>query len=389
MAIPLIYNLESVRARWRTTVVAVLGIAGTVGVFVAMLALATGFEATLVASGDPGNAIVRRKGASSELDSAVTLNQLRALEDSSEVARDGEGPLISPEVVVITSLPLRKTGSDASVQVRGVEQRALQVHRGVRVVEGRFLQAGLYEMVAGRNAAGAYTGVGLGDEVKLGGTRWRVVGVMDAGGSAFDSELWCDADLLNSTYERPAGVHQSVVLRLAASEKLSALQARMDGDPRLQCQVERETEYYAKSSRMMTGFILSLGSIVAAVMGLGAVFAALNTMYAAVAERTREIATLRALGFGGGSVVVSFVLESLFVSLVGGLLGCLAVLPLNGLTTATLNFQTFSHLSFAFQVTPLLLGLGLGFALLMGLAGGLPPAIRAARLPVAVALRDL
>jgi len=389
MAIPLIYNLESVRARWRTTVVAVLGIAGTVGVFVAMLALATGFEATLVASGDPGNAIVRRKGASSELDSAVTLNQLRALEDSSEVARDGEGPLISPEVVVITSLPLRKTGSDASVQVRGVEQRALQVHRGVRVVEGRFLQAGLYEMVAGRNAAGAYTGVGLGDEVKLGGTRWRVVGVMDAGGSAFDSELWCDADLLNSTYERPAGVHQSVVLRLAASEKLSALQARMDGDPRLQCQVERETEYYAKSSRMMTGFILSLGSIVAAVMGLGAVFAALNTMYAAVAERTREIATLRALGFGGGSVVVSFVLESLFVSLVGGLLGCLAVLPLNGLTTATLNFQTFSHLSFAFQVTPLLLGLGLGFALLMGLTGGLPPAIRAARLPVAVALRDL
>jgi putative ABC transport system permease protein len=213
--------------------------------------------------------------------------------------------------------------------------------------------------------------------------------VMDAGGSAFDSELWCDASLLNSTFERPAGVHQSVVVRLAAPDGLSALEARMEGDPRLQCQVERETEYYAKASRMMTGFILSLGSIVAVVMGLGAVFAALNTMYSAVAERTREIATLRALGFGGGSVIVSFVLESLFVSLVGGLVGCLAVLPLNGLTTSTLNFQTFSHLSFAFQVTPLLLGLGLGFALLMGLAGGLPPAIRATRLPVTAALRDL
>jgi putative ABC transport system permease protein len=389
MAIPLIYNLESVRARWRTTVVAVLGIAGTVGVFVAMLALATGFEATLVASGDPENGIVRRKGASSELDSAVTLNQLRALEDASEVARDGKGPLISPEVVVIASLPLRKTGSDASVQVRGVHPRALEVHRGVRVVEGRFLRAGLHEMVVGRNAAGAYSGAELGSEVKLGGTSWSVVGVMDAGGSAFDSELWCDANLLGSAFERPAGVHQSVVLRLATPDGLSALKARMDGDPRLQCQVERETEYYAKASRMMTGFILSLGSIVAVVMGLGAVFAALNTMYSAVAERTREIATLRALGFGGGSVIVSFVLESLLVSLAGGLLGCLAVLPLNGLTTSTLNFQTFSHLSFAFQVTPLLLGLGLSFALFMGLAGGLPPAIRAARLPVTAALRDL
>jgi putative ABC transport system permease protein len=317
------------------------------------------------------------------------MDQLRALEGASEVARDGEGPLISPEVVIIATLPLRKTGSDASVQVRGVRPRALEVHRGVRVVRGRFLQAGLYEMVVGRNAAAAYAGAGLGDEVKFGGTTWSVVGMMDAGGSSFDSELWCDASLLNSTFERPAGVHQSVVVRLAAPDGLSALQTRMDGDPRLQCQVERETEYYARASRMMTGFILSLGSIVAVVMGLGAVFAALNTMYSAVSERTREIATLRALGFGGGSVIVSFVLESLFVSLAGGLLGCLAVLPLNGLTTSTLNFQTFSHLSFAFQVTPLLLGLGLGFALLMGLAGGLPPAIRAARLPVAVALRDL
>jgi putative ABC transport system permease protein len=389
MAIPLIYNLESVRARWQTSVVAVLGIAGTVGVFVAMLALATGFRAALVSSGDPGNAFVRRKGASSELDSAVTLDQLRALESATEVARGSGGPLVSPEVVAIASLSLRKTGTDASVIVRGVTPMALEVHRGVRVTEGRFIQPGLHEMVVGRNAVSAYAGVTLGQEVPIGGARWQVVGVIDAGGSAFDSELWCDATLLNSTFQRPAGVHQSVTLRLVAPEALAALQARMDGDPRLQCQVERETDYYAKASGMMTGFILSLGSIVALVMGLGAVFAALNTMYSAVAERTREIATLRALGFGGGSVVLSFIVEALLVALAGGVVGCLAVLPLNGLTTATMNFQTISHLSFAFSVTPTLLGLGLGFALLMGLAGGIPPAIHAARLPLTAALRDL
>jgi putative ABC transport system permease protein len=231
--------------------------------------------------------------------------------------------------------------------------------------------------------------VAPGDTLKLGGSAWKVVGVMDAGGSAFDSEIWCDADLLNSTFQRPAGVYQSVTLRLTSRDALSALAARVAADPRLRVQVERETDYYKKASQMMTNMILGLGTMVALVMGVGAVFAALNTMYSAVAERTREIATIRAVGFGGGAVVVSFVLEALFVSLAGGLLGCLFVLPLNGLTTATMNFQTFSHLSFAFLVTPLLLGLGLVFALLMGLAGGVPPAVRAARLPVTAALRDL
>lgn len=389
MAIPLVYNFESVRARWRTTVVAVLGIAGTVGVFVAMLALAQGFEAALTSSGDPQNAIVRRQGANSEVDSVVTLNQLRALEDAPEVARDEKGPLISPEVVVMVVLPLREEGREANAQVRGVRARALAVHRGVRVVEGRFPQPGLQEVIVGRNAALSYAGAEVGSKLKLGGSEWEVVGVMDSGGSAFDSELWCDASLLGATFQRPAGVHQSVTLRLASPGSLAPLRERMKDDPRLQCQVESETEYYARASQVMTGFILSLGTIVAAVMGLGAVFAALNTMYSAVAERAREIATLRALGFGGGSVVLSFLLESLLVSLAGGILGCLAVLPLNGLTTATLNFQSFSRLSFAFRVSPALLGLGLAFALLMGLVGGVPPAIRAARLPVAAALRDL
>jgi putative ABC transport system permease protein len=390
MSIPLIYNLESIRVRWRTNVVAVLGIAGAVGVFVAMLALVSGFRAALTGSGDPANALIRRQGANSEVDSVVTLNQLRALESATEVARDAEGPLISPEALVVTNLPLRKTGRDANLMLRGVTPRALVVHRGVRVAEGRFFQPGLHELVVGSNATQAYTGLALGDTVKLGSAPWQVVGVMDAGGSSFDSELWCDATLLSSTFHHlPPGNHSSVALRLASPDAIPALKARMDADPRLQCQVELETDYYAKSSEMMTGFILSLGAIVALVMGLGAVFAALNTMYSAVAERTREVATIRALGFGGGSVVLSFVFEALLVSLAGGLVGCLAVLPLNGMTTATLNFQTFSRLSFAFQVTPLLLGLGIAFALLMGLAGGVPPAFRAARLPLTAALRDL
>jgi len=389
MPLPLVYNLESVRARWPTTIVAVLGIAGTVGVFVAMLALARGFRAALVASGSPQNAMIRRAGATAEMDSVVTLEQLRALEDAQEVRHGPSGPLVSPEVVVIAALPLKASGTDANVQVRGLTPRALDVHDSVRVVEGRFFRPGLFELVVGSSATRSYAGLGLGDTLELGGSRWTVVGVFDAGGSAFDSEIWCDADLLNATYQRPKAIFQTVTLRLRAPAELEALKRRIASDPRMRVQAERETDYYEKSALMMTTLIQGLGMLVAAVMGVGAVFAALNTMYSAVAERSREVATLRALGFGGGSIVLSFSVEALLIALCGGLVGCVAVLPINGLTTSTLNFQTFSHLAFAFRITPPLLALGLAFALLMGLAGGVPPAIRAARLPVAVALRDL
>ena len=390
MALPLVYNLESVRARWRTTIVAILGIAGTVGVFVAMLALAKGFQAALVTSGDPDNAFIRRAGATSELDSAITLDQLRPLEDAAEVQRAADGgALASPEVVVVAALPLKKTGTDANAQVRGVTPRALEVHRAVKVTEGRFFQKGLLEMVVGRNAVRSYKGIAPGDTLRLGGTSWTIVGVMDSNGSAFDSEIWCDANLLNSTYQRPAGIHQSVAARLVAEDSVSPLEKRFATDPRMKVRVERETDYYRRASQQMTTFITVLGSLVALVMALGAVFAALNTMYSAVAERSREIATIRALGFGEGAVVLSFVIEALLVALAGGIVGCLAALPLNGLVTQTLNFQTFSHLSFAFRVTPEVVGWGIAFALLMGLVGGLPPAVRAARVPVVVALRDL
>lgn len=389
MAIPLAYNVRSLRQRWTSAIVAVLGIAGTVGVFVAMLALANGFRSTLVASGSRDNAIVMRAGATTELYSAVNLDQVKIIEEAPGVARNGNGPLASAEVVAVASFPLKRTGTDANVQVRGVAPRVLEVRPQVRIVRGRMFRPGLAELIVGRNVAGTYAGLDLGDTVRFGGGSWSVVGVFDAGGSAFDSELWCDAAILNQVYQRPQNIFQSVTVHLTSPAELTRFRDALTSDPRLSVRVENEREYYEKNSRALTTMITVLGTLVALVMGIGAVFGALNTMYSAVAERSREIATMRALGFGGGSVVASFVAEGLLIALVGGLLGCVAVLPVNGLTTGTMNWQTFSHLAFAFRITPALLAEGVAFALLMGLAGGVPPAVRAVRRPVALALREL
>ncbi|HEV2117502.1 MAG TPA: ABC transporter permease [Terriglobales bacterium] len=388
MAIPLNYNLNSLRVRWSSTVVAVLGIAGTVGVFVAMLALAKGFKTTLVSSGSPRNALLLRGGATSEMSSAVSLDQVRIIEDAPGVARDSSGPLVSPEVVVIAPFPMKSNGADANVQVRGVSPKALAV-RNIKVVSGRFFQPGLDELVVGRNVTRTYAGFDLGNTVKFGGGTWKVVGVFDAGGSAFDSEVWCDAHVLNGVYKRPENNFQSVTVRLTSPEAFDHFKDSLTSDPRLTLDVEREIEYYDKQSQALTRLITVLGTLVALVMGVGAVFGALNTMYSAVSERSREIATMRALGFGAGSVVTSFVFEALCIAFVGGLIGCIGVLPLNGMTTGAMNWQTFSHLAFAFRVTPPLLLGGIIFALIMGVAGGVPPAVRAARARIAVALREL
>jgi putative ABC transport system permease protein len=390
VTIPIVYNVRSLGARWTSTVVAVLGIAGTVGVFVAMLSLARGFEATLMASGSERNAIVRRAGATSEMDSSVMLEQVRVVEDAPGVVREGgAGPLVSPEVVVIASFPLKGRGTEGNAQVRGVSLKALAVRPTVKIVAGRAFQPGLSELLVGRNVSAAYEGLELGRTVKFGGGTWTVVGVFDSGGTAYDSELWCDYSVLRQVYQRPLNMFQSATARLTSPEALTGFKDALTSDPRVTVQIDREIDYYAKQSRQLTTLITVLGSIVAVVMGIGAVFGALNTMYSAVSERSREIATLRALGFGSGSVVTSFVLEALFIALVGGLLGCVVVLPLNGLTTGTINWQTFSHLAFAFRVTPDLLAMGIAFALMMGLIGGVPPAVRAARAPIAFALREL
>ncbi len=389
MAIPVSYNVRSLRVRWTSTVVAVLGIAGTVGVFVAMMSLAKGFQMTLVGSGSPTNAIVMRAGASSEMMSGVSLDQVKVVQDAPGVARGTNGPLISPETVVIAPFPLKATGTAANVQVRGVSERVLEVRPSVKIVSGRFFHAGLNELVVGSNVPKAYGGLELGDTVKFGGGTWTVVGVFDAGGTAFDSEVWCDSAVLKDVYKRPANNFQSMTVRLTSADAFQAFKDSVTSDPRVTLQVDRERDYYMKQSQSVTTMITVLGTMVAVVMGIGAIFGALNTMYSAVAERAREIATMRALGFGAPSVILSFVFESLCIAFVGGLVGCVCVLPVNGITTGTMNWQTFSHTAFAFRITPPLLVGGMIFALGMGFFGGVPPAIRAARARISVALREL
>jgi putative ABC transport system permease protein len=270
-----------------------------------------------------------------------------------------------------------------------VSPRTLEVRDHVKIVEGRFPTPGLAEAAVGKGAQNAYVGLDLGATVRIGAGTWTIVGVFDGKGSAFDSEVWADAGVLNGFYNRPPSVFQAATVRLRSADDLPAFEATLKGDPRLTLQAISEPAYYAKQSQTVSTLIRVLGTLIAVVMGLGAVFGALNTMYSAVSERTREIAVLRAIGFGGGAVVLSFFVEALLIALLGGLLGCLVVLPINGLTTGTINWQTFSHLAFAFRITPDLLALGLGFALFMGALGGLPPAIRAARANVARALRAL
>ncbi len=390
MAIPVEYNFRSVIKRWTSTLVAVLSIAGTVAVFIVMLAMAQGFRATLVSSGSPQNAIVIRGGAEAEMMSAILLDQTRVIADAPGVGRSPSGdPLVSAEVVVIGAFPLASSGSDANVQIRGASPLVMSVRPDVRIVQGRFFQSGLTELVVGRNVPATYGGLNLGSTVEFGGGRWTVVGVFDAGGSSFDSELWCDATVLNQVYKRPENVFQSVTVRLDSPQSFTKFKDGLTADPRLTVDVFRETEWYAAQSRMIASVISVLGFLVAAVMAVGAIFAALNTMYSAVAARSSEIGTLKALGFGPGSIVVSFLAESAIIALIGGAVGCLAAPPFNGFTTGTMNWSSFSYLAFSFRVTPGIVAGGLVFSLLMGIIGGLPPAVRAARLPVIVALREL
>src|SRR5712672_2972420 len=341
MAIPIIYNVRSVKARWTSTIVAVAGIAGTVGVFIAMLSLARGFRATLVTSGSADNALITRAGATSEMTSGVSIDAVKIIQDAPGIARTANAPLLTSEAVLMAPIPLISTGTDANVELRGVSPNVFAIRRNIKIAEGRMFQPGLAELIVGKNANKTYSGLTLGSEIGLGSRRWQVVGVFDAGGSSFDSEVWGDAHLLNGAFKRPDTLSQSVTVHLTSADALQQLKDSLTSDPRLNVDV------------------------------------------------TREIDTMRALGFGAAAVVLSFSIEALLISFIGGGVGCLAVLPLNGLTTSTMNFQTFSNLAFAFKITPELLVKGIVFALVMGLVGGLLPAVRAARLPVATALREL
>jgi putative ABC transport system permease protein len=388
--VPISYNVRSIRARWTSTIVAVLGIAGTVGVFVAMLSLARGFKATLVASGSPGNALVMRAGSASEMMGGITLDSIRVLQDAPGIARDASGsPLVTQDVVGVIPVPLISTGTDANVQVRGVSPNVLDIRKFVKITKGRMFQPGMNELVVGKNAATTYQGLTVGNNIDFAGGHWTVVGQFDAGGSAFDSEVWCDSQIFNQVLKRPTNIFQSATVHLASPATYQEFKDAVTSDPRMNVDVYREIDYYAKQSTTMTKLITVLGGLVAFIMAIGAIFGALNTMYSAVAERGHEIATMRAVGFSTWNVILSFLFEALLISFLGGIIGCLAVLPLNGLTTSTMNFQTFSNVAFAFKITFDLLLMGVLFALVMGVLGGLLPAIRAAIQPVSVALREL
>src|SRR5262245_51370336 len=368
-----------------------------------MLSLARGFRATLVSSGSNDNALVLPAGSPSEMMGAVTLDSVKIIKDAAGVARDTHGaPLVTQEVVGVMPFPLISNGADANTQVRGVSPNVLEVRRTVKITEGRMVQPGLAELVVGKNAARTYSGLvvgannskrpvplAVGNTVDFGGGHWKIVGIFDAGGSAFDSEIWCDAPVLNEVLKRPDNLFQSVTAHLVSTDAFNKFKDALTTDPRMNVDVSREIDYYSKQSRVMTTLITVLGGFVAAIMAIGAVFGALNTMYSAVSERGREIATMRALGFKRSSVLISFLFEALLISLVGGILGCLAVLRLNGYTTSTMNFQTFSNVAFAFKITVDILIAGVGFAVVMGVVGGILPAIRAAVQPVASALRSL
>src|ERR1700691_3306409 len=335
MAIPFVYNLRSMRARWLSAIVAVVGIAGTVGVFCAMLALARGFHATLVNSGSPQNALIRRAGSSAELDGSVSLDQVKVIEDAPGIMRENGQPLVSPEAVVIAGFNLRTTHTNANVQVRGVSEETLKVRPNIKIIEGRFFQPGLAELVIGKNVESTYEGLEFGKPINFGGQTWNVVGVFDAGGSAFDSEVWADSRVLNQVYKRPENLYQSVTVRLDSPAAYNQLKDALTADPKLTVEVDRELDYYARQSQVLTTLITVLGGLVAVIMGIGAVIGALNTMYAMVSERGRAIAIPRM------SIVVSFVFEALVIAFIGGLIGCLCVLKLNGYTTGTMNMQTF------------------------------------------------
>ena len=382
-------NLRSIRQRLGSSAVAITGIAGVVVVFLGVLSIAEGFRAAMASVGDPQTVIVMRAGSDTEMTSGLSGDTATLIMDTPGIARDERGAIASPELFVIVGHPTKKDPSDANVPLRGVSSAALKVRPEVKIVEGRMFTEGTNEIVVGRAASRQFANLTVGSTTKWGQNRWTVVGIFDANGSAAESEIWCDAKVLQPAYQR-GNSYQSVYARLESAETFQAFKDALTANPRMSVTAIREPDYFAAQSDVLHQIISTIGFLIAGLMGIGAVFGAVNTMYTAVASRTREIATLRALGFGSFPVVFSVLSESAFLSLIGGLIGGLAAwAAFDGYQTSTMNFQSFSQIAFAFAVTPKLLVLALAYSLLMGLVGGMLPAIRAARLPVVTALREL
>jgi putative ABC transport system permease protein len=383
------FGLLSLPQRLGSAAATVVGIAGVVGVLVGVLSIAAGFRQAMAVSGSPDGAIVLRSGADSEMVSGLSHDETRIIADAPGVARNASGPLASAELFVIIDLPKRATGTDANVPLRGVEPSALAVRDNMKITRGRMFGWGQNEVIVGEGAVQEFAGLDVGSKIKVGRYQWPVVGVFTANGGAAESEIWTDAKVLQEAYNR-GDSFQSVSVKLNSPAAFQQFKDSLTSNPQLSVQVSRLSDYYAQQSETMTLLITTLGYIIAILMAVGAVFGALNTMYSAVAARTREIATLRALGFGSGAVVASLMLESLLLALAGGALGGgLAYFAFNNFHTSTMNFQSFSQVTFAFRVTPQLLVRGIVWAAVIGLIGGLFPAVRAARLPIVAALREL
>jgi putative ABC transport system permease protein len=382
-------NLRNMSQRMASSIVALVGIAGVVTVLIGVLSIAEGFRAVLEISGSPQVAIVLRSGATDEMGSGLSQDQIRVIADSKSVLRDEQGPVVSPELYVVVDVPLITTGTAANVPLRGVGPQAAKLRGGFKIVEGTMFTPGKFEVVVGKGASLQFAGLKVGSQLRWGTTNWTVAGIFEDRGSVAESEMWTDASVLQNAYNRGTS-YQSMRVKLTSPSAMQAFKDELTSDPRLNVRVFSEKQYYEEQSRILVTLVSTIGKSIAVLMGLGAIFAALNTMYSAVSSRMREIATLRALGFGAAPVVVSVLTEALFIGLVGGTLGAIvSYFAFNGLRTSTMNFSTFSQLTFAFTVTPQLMVQGLIWALVLGLFGGLLPSLRAAKLPITTGLREL
>ena len=382
-------NLRTIPQRLGSSGVAIVGIAGVVIVLVSVLSIAQGFSAAMEQTGSDSRALVMRSGADSEMTSGLSAPEIDIIKQAPGLRRDGQAGVATAELYVIIDIPKIGTNSPANVPMRGVEPMATTVRDEFSIVQGRMFQFGTNEVVVGRGAVANFQGLSVGSTIRSGQNTWQVVGMFETDGSIAETEIWCDSRVLQGAYRR-GNTYQTLLARLDSSQSFDTFRDWLTANPQVNVQVRRETEYYAQQSRQLSTLIRTVGFGIAALMGIGAVFGAILTMYTAVSTRSREIATLRALGFNTTSVVVSVLTESIALAAIGGAIGgVLAYLAFNGYQTSTMNFSTFSQVAFAFQVTPRLLGMGLTYALLMGLIGGLFPALRAARLPIPSALREL
>jgi putative ABC transport system permease protein len=382
-------NLRNLPQRLGSSVVAVVGVAAVVLVFAAVLSMARGFERTMMTAGEEDTAIIMRSGATSEMSSGFSGDQVLVIASAPGLLKDGDTPVLSAELFVIVDVKKKSTNTDANVPFRGVQASAFDVRRNVRITEGRMFETGKNEILVGRAAQSEFQGLDVGSKIRFGKTDWTIVGAFEAGGSVSESELWTDVRVLQGAYRR-GNSFQTVRVKLDSPESLDVLESNLKDDPRIDPDVMSERDFYSSQSQQVTQFIRFVGYPLTILMSIGAIFGALNSMYSSISVRSKEIATLRALGFGPIPVLVSTIVESTLLALAGGLLGgALAFVVFNGFQVSTLNFASFSQVVFNFAVTPDLLLDGLRVAVIIGVVGGLFPAIRAARLPVAQALREL